>query len=65
MKSSYVKFENVVLAPIMRPLPLALLRDNITVSDYQPYMRVVDFLLEEQHFGAWRRYMRSRSTKNT
>ena len=65
MKSSYVKLENVVLAPIKRPLPLALLRDNISVSDYQPYMRVVDFLLEEQHFGAWRKYIRSRSTKNT
>lgn len=65
MKSSYVKLENVVLAPITRPLPLALLRDNISVSDYQPYMRVVDFMLEEQHLGAWRRYMRSRSTKNT
>lgn len=65
MNNSYVKLENVVLAPIRRPLPLALLQDNISVSDYQPYMRVVDFLLEEQHFGVWRKYMRSRSTKNT
>lgn len=65
MNNSYVKLENVVLGPIRRPLPLALLQDNISVSDYQPYMRVVDFLLEEQHFGAWRKYIRSRSTKNT
>lgn len=65
MKNSSDSQEKIILAPIMRPLPLSLLRDNITVSDYQPYMRVVDFMLEEQHFGAWRRYMRSRSTKNT
>ena len=65
MKNSSDSQEKIILAPILRPLPLSLLRDNITVSDYQPYMRVVDFMLEEQHFGAWRRYMRSRSTKNT
>lgn len=56
--------EKVILAPIRRPLPLLLLSDNIRGTDYQPHMRVVDFMLEEQHVGAWRKYMRSRSTKN-